>query len=208
MVQPTKAMNTIYITSEGIFAAQLPEEPCLHRCESSNYCLDTCYRYPEYEQALATALLPENLVRFEDQEGTRKLLYDDEGFLLQLSGTYPVPSGYEIVIQWQVKGINKYWFDVSEIIAKARKFEGFDTRRVAVLRKKGEKKIPIEKDFQGIIGYPKPEASKQSSEYNKALDDVMNCFKPVFEIQPTSENLLKIIRAQKKAFEELQKLRK
>lgn len=84
------------------------------------------------------AQLPDGkLVRFEDQEGTRKLLLGEWSWGKKLEdGTHQIPAGYEIVTQWQYDKGN-YWHTCGPDPGhKNYSNEGYETRQVAILKKK------------------------------------------------------------------------
>lgn len=69
----------------------------------------------------------------------------------------------------------------------------------------GEKENPYRAFLEGAT-YEHPIARKEG--FNEALEEVKKVFSPVFQIAPSAENIIPIMEAFKKSFEEIEKLKR
>lgn len=60
--------------------------------------------------------------------------------------------------------------------------------------------------FEAGAKYEHPIAKKEG--FNEALEEVKKVFSPVFQIAPSAENIIPIMEAFKKSFEEIEKLKR
>lgn len=157
----------IVIASSIIYAAQLPEKPeepdTVDGCSDFEYEWDNYERkLISYEQRLASALKPENMVRFE--ENTKIIMLKDRESFQEMfdvdniiNGEYKVPPGYEIVTQWQFK--HDYWKPLELKEVEAFEELGYETRQVAILRKVEEKKEDEKQTAERMISEAKLDAA-------------------------------------------------